>query len=994
MSAKFRLIKNESGSALVLSIILSLVLSIGVAVISSKIPWSFSFALKIDAAERVSSLMEQTSQFVISGLKERWCFTEKLKKKSTCSFSDAYNSERVLLDKNLSNPNSSLSNILEVIKEKSTTEAGRRELVAEGLPTDPKLINNVPLDGFKLNLSVSDIEDSPLKGAFSVISGVSYSELLIEVARSPDYQPLDREIAIDVTVKLTWSQGGTSRTYELSTTNLFFPRELNSFALISGRNLWLGTQSVADETVEGEDECKPDSTKDSIINFSDGDNKGLVFQSPVYVHGDTFLPSNSSELPVSFSSLTLGRRGALKVGDEYYTPDFSKGFKYTDSIGSLFAKISVEDEDKGLSVLSGQTACLDASLANCDLEDEVPIPAAMVNSVGGLEVGQWQMGDKHSCVILKKPGDTVQESGELRCWGNNNYGQIGNGESGSGEVVKVPERVGRTDSDPDGGLTKNVTHVAVGGIYTCAIVSGAAKCWGANNFGQLGDGSRNSRLTPVDVTGLSSGVTMISVASNTGMQGASTYVSQAHTCAIVNGGVKCWGRGLEGQLGDGSRNSRLTPVDVTGLSSGATAIAAGRSHTCAIVNGAVKCWGEGTYGELGNGSRNNSTIPVNVVGIDGSTPEKTATSIAAGHSHTCAIVNGGVKCWGVRIYSSGTVTIGSGSTRQVAGLGSGSGVTAISAGENYTCAIVSGGVKCWGYGGHGRLGNGLGSSSSSPVSVTGIDGSTPKKTATSIAVGNNHSCAIVNKELKCWGKNDKSQADAGQNQVDENGHYTISFCPILGGQDNSFGRALWSTDFSPYSRLSWEFTDTDTPSKEFTNTDSLYTSMDVFDSDSQIRGIIDECKVKSSANFVVGMYFCDKFIIEARTTPLRIVGTVITNRLEVDPSAVAAGITWSALSHPEAFSLLKKSGVVLADETTNPIKKCPQTTTFSNPLSVQLREEAFRCSSSKLLEKADPFRWTTVDPDCGVTSANDLATRCKRHYKKFTVKQIRRKQSY
>lgn len=327
----------------------------------------------------------------------------------------------------------------------------------------------------------------------------------------------------------------------------------------------------------------------------------------------------------------------------------------------------------------------------------------------------------------------VNESGGAQCWGSDEWGQLGDGQGGSWR------KWAPVDVD---GLDSGVAAISAStGGSACALLdSGGVKCWGTN-YGNLGDGTRIDRFTPVDVVGLDRGVAALSVGGG-------------FACALLDfGDVKCWGYNMNGELADGTTvNVQLTPVDVVGLGRPVVALAASQYHTCAVLDtGGVKCWGYNWGNQFGGGTRG-IFPPVDVDGLDHG-----VVGLSAGHDYTCAVLDtGGVKCWGAndRGQLGDGTTVNRWAPVDVVGLDHG--VVSVTGRIEHTCALLdSGDVKCWGHNTNAQLGDGTLTDRLSPVEV---DWGAGAFKAVEITAGGGHTCALLDTgEARCWGANYEGQ---------------------------------------------------------------------------------------------------------------------------------------------------------------------------------------------------------------------------------------------
>lgn len=423
--------------------------------------------------------------------------------------------------------------------------------------------------------------------------------------------------------------------------------------------------------------------------------------------------------------------------------------------------------------------CLLFALSSCLSKTEVSLKSQVSSQTQSIVATKVVAGFYHTCVIFS---DSTS-----KCFGWNGDGQLGKGNMT--DLGDNPAEMGATLTNIDVGTGLGVSDFTGGQSFTCArLTNSSTKCWGDNWVGILGLGDLISRgdgpgemgdaLPALD---LGTGKTVVQMASG-----------YYFVCSLLNDAtVKCWGRNSVGQLGKehpndlgdapGEMGNALTAIN---LGTGKTAIqvTTGGDHTCAILNdSSVKCWGYNSSGQLGLGSTANMGDGVGEMGdaliaVNLGTG-KTATKIAAGREHTCAVLNDStLKCWGNN--DGGQLGVGSndylgdgggemGDALLPIDLGTGRKAIQLAVGGDHTCALLDNAtVKCWGQNSSGELGQesatrigdapGEMGNALSPINLgTG-------RTALQITSGDSHVCALLdNKSVKCWGYNGNGQLGLG-----------------------------------------------------------------------------------------------------------------------------------------------------------------------------------------------------------------------------------------
>ena len=356
----------------------------------------------------------------------------------------------------------------------------------------------------------------------------------------------------------------------------------------------------------------------------------------------------------------------------------------------------------------------------------------------------------------------IQDVGNMYCWGQNNLGQLGNGNVDP-HTNPVQEATGSTDWR---------FLFDSSGQHMCAIKNnGTLWCWGNNADGQLGLGDTTNRSTPTQVG-----------TETTWRSGAAGFASTCAVKAAAGGNTLwCWGSNGSGQMGNGTSGAAvLAPVqaDLTNWVS----VSIGGEHVCGIqTTGTLWCWGGNSEGQLGIGSTDAKLIPTQVAGSWNSVE----TSTDGGGLYSCGIkLDQTLWCWG----NGDRRGLGAGVPQNSAPLQVGTTTwSSIGAGAWTACGIQAADASlwCWGDGWLGNLGSGIANDENDSAAPTAPV--TGGAAWAAVARGRDHACAVrTNSTVWCWGENSQNQLSGGS---DDLVHSTPIELDLIAG-----GFALPSTD--------------------------------------------------------------------------------------------------------------------------------------------------------------------------------------------------------
>lgn len=848
--------------------------------------------------------------FTLLGVKQRWCFSDTWMPEK-CGKGESPTTQEIL-----THPRS----IERILMKKETTDflAAMSYPNPENLLLDQKIVATIPIANFSTL--------HPIYKIVSDLKGYKVSSFYVEITRNtnafiPEY---GREVYLKVTVKLLDSSGvpitvGSSRLEATAFVGVY-PREVGSFALLVANDLHLDVEAGGSLGL-GDSYIKKFPSKSVASTYG-----GLIFDSPVFVNGNVFLPKATATedtdgpySPVSFNEKVVLGDGAILRQNKEFSPSTAGGdtnqfWSDIAEFGGFRKGVDVDgSRDGGLDNLCGKQAstvvdktlmeqCIKRTSALTNLKDTI-------NSIlTGALTGQTATKFDYRLGLTDQNIFTTQR-GELQ-----------------NPRVNVPSGLVRFNYD-----FKNNDSVKSGAIakYTLTF----------NNIvidGQIPDNGSITLEPKIDLSGLKREITR--ALSDAQADRDSLIPEIAKLESQIAGAEKDVADEQASLAAEQAKN----PQDKNRIASISADLDRANNRLDNYRNkkaskdkelADAKAKMDGLQTRLVKVEADSKIQPKIKLSMDVPNPEVTNPTFKDFHvefENGELLVNGRDEPVDVKIY-----------------------VQAYDVSFDRGNSLRFGGVsKTNGYLVFKRNGSGFVAYNSVSDEYGTSKGALP--------------AGDINQDI--------AKLCANQSQ-------TTSSSTAFGGVD-------WGTAFTGTSRNSWSFTNSydDRKNTIFDGTNSSKANGNV---EFKIVSMAKNCIITSQADFVSGFMVCDKIIIQSRSTPLRIIGSFIAvNGLEIDDSAYKAGIRWSTIYHPQATFELRQAGILKGQGNTDcaSINRFP---VWHPSPSITDLSNLYRCNAISLRSKADPFRWTTVDPDCGAVPGVS-SHMCKNRMVRFFVLEVSR----
>lgn len=813
--------------------------------------------------------LESFADYVTVGLKQRWCFSESLLRDTACDLTHPRSVERILMN--------------------ADTEAAILQMKDAGTFSSP-LGSPLRLESMEIKASASVF--SPSHPMFLIASQfkstkVDAVRVLIERDNSSFLPRAGREVYLRMTVEMLDVGGAVirngSKLMRLVSQISVYPREVGTFALLVANDLHLDRAFNASAAAG-------DSNIHMYPDRSDASGPGLIFESPVFVNGDVYLPPNLSVAsrgysPVTFSApITLGS-GIVRVAGQPFLPTNAgavgaQTWNSLKQFGGFLQGVQIDGgRDAGLDYLSGTLAgaipnnalmlkCIDRNLHASDLS------LTSNSKLGAKSLGVTRTANvdlyKYRIAFTEKNRFNAQSVATKL-------------QSAQGDMTAAPSLVS-IGPDIHGGAIGKLS-LYVGGSSVEAIVSDNMKL------------TLSPQLLPPNAVSIAQGQKGAAADSVVKAQNELS-AAQAALAALTGNPASSTLTAARDRVHDAETTLNETTTNLNN----ATATLSSLNNLLTqppSVSAAIKP-------VIYNGKPQADVIDIEI-------EVRNAASLRSANGSP---VEPSVYFEGfdVGYYKGQDLRAGAGRGAEYRNNG-------------YLNFQNTGGVL------------------NAPLGIASA-------------------------------KSGGGGAEATIPAPEDDGNLNEN-CNKTGLGGNAFGTTDWMTSFASAARHSWNFANP-TTGRFVLDGNNAAGANAVF----HVRSIVETCEIASSATIVAGFFTCDHLVISPRSTPLRIIASVITSNMAIDPSAFKAGIRWSTIYHPMATIELRAAG--LLKPLTGTCDAIPAEPIWHPYPSIVKLANLFKCNAISLRATADPFTWTAVDPDCGLI-AGQPSTTCKKQLLNFQL---------